>query len=90
MLVLSICVVLSIKLIGIMLLLSFLSLPQMTAELFVRRYNGIMLLSAAIAILGGLGGLAVSFATDKPAGACIVFVLATIYMALRCFKKTAQ
>ncbi len=90
MLVLSICVVLSIKLIGIMLLLSFLSLPQITAELFVRRYNGIMLLSAAIAILGGLGGLAVSFATDKPAGACIVFVLATIYMALRCFKKTAQ
>ena len=90
MLVLSICVVLSIKLIGIMLLLSFLSLPQMTAELFVRRYNGIMLLSAAIAILGGLGGLAVSLATDKPAGACIVFVLATIYMALRCFKKTAQ
>lgn len=90
MLILSVCVVLSIKLIGIMLLLSFLSLPQMAAELFVRRYNSIMLLSALIAVAGGLGGLAVSFAIDKPAGACIVFVLAILYMALRCFKKRAQ
>lgn len=87
MLVLSVCVVLSIKLIGIMLLLSFLSLPQMTAELYVRRYNGIMFLSMLIAMAGGAGGLAVSLATDKPAGACIVFVLATIYMVLRCFKR---
>lgn len=90
MLILSVCVVLSIKLIGIMLLLSFLSLPQMTAELYVRRYNSIMLLSALIAVVGGLAGLAVSFASDKPAGACIVFMLATIYIVLRCFKKQAQ
>lgn len=90
MLILSVCVVLSIKLIGIMLLLSFLSLPQMTAELYVRRYNSIMLLSALIAVAGGLAGLAVSFASDKPAGACIVFMLATIYIVLRCFKKQVQ
>lgn len=90
MLILSVCVVLSIKLIGIMLLLSFLSLPQMTAELYVRRYNSIMLLSALIAVAGGLAGLAVSFASDKPAGACIVFMLATIYIVLHCFKKQVQ
>ncbi|MEG1573608.1 MAG: iron chelate uptake ABC transporter family permease subunit, partial [Bacteroidales bacterium] len=89
-LIISLCIVLSIKLIGIMLLLSFLSLPQMTAEIFSRRYNNIMLLSMLFAVLCGLCGLFISAFINIPASACIVFVLALMYIIARCIKKVIQ
>lgn len=90
MLVISLCIVLSIKLIGIMLLLSFLSLPQMTAEIFSRRYNKIVLLSMLFAVFGGLSGLFISAFVNIPASACIVFVLALMYIVARLVKRIIQ
>lgn len=73
-----------------MLLLSFLSLPQMTAEIFSRRYNNIMLLSMLFAVLCGLCGLFISAFINIPASACIVFVLALMYIIARGIKKVIQ
>ena len=76
----SVAIVLTIHLIGIMLLMSVMSLPQMTAELFTRRYTRLMLLSFAIALAGGAGGLAVAWFVSVPASAAIVLLLALFYM----------
>ncbi len=72
-------VVLSIRLVGIMLLISILSLPQMIAELFCHRFKGIMWLSGCINLVCSLIGLWLSYLIDVPAGATIVFSLIIAY-----------
>lgn len=79
MLLIAIGVVLSIRLIGIMLLLSVLTLPQIIAELFTTRYKYIIWLSGIISLVGSVVGLFASAIIAVPTGACIVVVLVTIY-----------
>lgn len=83
MLFISVCVVLSIRLVGIMLLLSLLTMPQLIADLFCTRYRDIMLFSGVTGVLAGLSGLFVSYWLNVPAGACIVFVLTVFYLLSR-------
>ncbi len=79
----SLCVVLTIRLVGIMLLLSMLTIPQMTVELFTRRYRTIMLASGLLTVVGGVVGLWLAYLLDVPAGACIVFFLIALYAVTR-------
>lgn len=80
--VISMAIILTVKLIGIMLLLSFLSLPQMSAELYTRNYNRLVLLSIFISFAGGVLGLLLSTFVNVPTSATIVFVLVLIYAIL--------
>lgn len=75
----AIDVVLSIRLIGIMLLISILSLPQMIAELFCSRYKQMMFLSMLISFVCGVAGLVISTFINVPTGASIVFTLVVVY-----------
>lgn len=79
MLLIAVGVVLSIRLIGIMLLMSVLTLPQIIAELFTTRFKYIMLLSGIISLLGSIIGLFISAIIAVPTGACIVVVLVLMY-----------
>ena len=79
----SLCVVLTIRLVGIMLLLSMLTVPQMTVELFTRRYRLLQVASGALTIVAGVIGLFVAYGLDVPAGACIVFILILLYAVAR-------
>lgn len=79
MLLIAIGVVLSIRLIGIMLLLSVLTLPQIIAELFTTRYKYIMLLSGIISLVGSVVGLFASAIIAVPTGACIVVMMVVMY-----------
>ena len=79
MLLIAIGVVLSIRLIGIMLLLSVLTLPQIIAELYTNRYKYIMLLSGIISLVGSVVGLFASAIIAVPTGACIVVVMVVMY-----------
>lgn len=81
--IISLAIILTVKLIGIMLLLSFLSLPQMTVEIYNRNYNKIVILSILISTIGGLSGLILSSYINIPTGASIVFILALIYVVAR-------
>lgn len=76
----AIAIVLTIRMIGIMLLMSLLALPQMTAEIFTRRYLPLMCASGVIALLGGAGGLAIAWFISVPASAAIVLLLTLFYI----------
>lgn len=84
--IISLAIILTVKLIGIMLLLSFMSLPQMTVEIYSRNYNNILILSILISVIGGLAGLIVSSYINIPTGAAIVFILALVYVVARVVK----
>ena len=76
----AICIVLTIRMIGVMLLMSMMSLPQMSAETFTRRYHPLMVASGLISLLGGVGGLFAGYGLDIPASATIVLLLVAIYL----------
>ena len=57
----AVCVVLTIRLIGIMLLMSLLTMPQMIAELFATRFGKMMILSVLAGLLCSVAGLVGSY-----------------------------
>lgn len=75
----ALCIVLTIRLVGVMLLMSMLSLPIMTAELFSRRFMGTMGWSVLLCVLCGVAGLFLSTLIDVPCSALIVLLMAGVY-----------
>ncbi|MDE6631517.1 MAG: metal ABC transporter permease [Muribaculaceae bacterium] len=86
MVMVSVGIVLTIKMIGVMLLMSLVSLPQLTAERLTRSYRGMMLISCAVSLIGCIGGLWLSVLIDVPASAVIVILLTLLY-ALTLLKR---
>ncbi len=82
----SVCVVLTIRLIGIMLLMSLLTLPPITAELWARRLLPIMGWAVVVSVAGAVLGLAVGCWVGAPVSATIVVVLIATYAVARCLK----
>lgn len=85
----ALAIVLNIKVVGIVLLVSLLTLPAVTASQFCRSYKSIMVWSVVIAVFSILAALAVSNSIDVPAGALAVIVLANLFFVTKCVKKIA-
>lgn len=82
----AICIVLSIRLAGIMMLMSVFTLPQLTAELLTRRFNIIAICSAAISAITSVAALFLATVIDVPCSALIVLTMAVFYIAVRVIK----
>lgn len=80
MLFVAVGVVLSIRLIGIMLLMSVFTLPQIIAELYTSQYKTMMLLAGIVCLIGSTAGLFISATIAIPTGACIVVLLVVLYI----------
>lgn len=83
----GVAIVLTIRMIGIMLLMSLVSLPQMISERFTRRYLPLMLLSTLMSLTGCLGGLWGAYFINIPASAAIVILLVAMYAAASAIKR---
>ncbi|MDD2961882.1 MAG: metal ABC transporter permease [Muribaculaceae bacterium] len=86
----AVCIVLTIRLIGIMLLMSLFTLPQMIAEIYSKQYKQMTLLAIAISVISSLSGLFIAYFIDVPASATIVIVLITLYCVARVSKTLLQ
>lgn len=76
----AITIVVNIRVIGIILVLSLLTIPQATANIFTKKYHQIMILSIIIGLLGTSCGLIASYIYDIPSGAAIIFSLVIIFI----------
>lgn len=83
----AITIVLSIRLVGIVLLLSILTVPQMTANLFTANFVKMIWLSVIIGFVGCILGLFLSAVLDVPSGVFIIFTQIVIFLLLRFFVK---
>jgi len=81
----ALTIVFNIKLVGIILLLSMLTIPQNTANLLTKDFKKIIYLSIIIGFTGSLCGLVISYFLNIPSGATIIFSLVSIYLVLRVF-----
>lgn len=75
----ALTIVLSLRMVGIVLVISLLTIPQMTANLFSNKFTHIVGLSIAIGYLCCMGGLFISYFLNVPSGASIIFLSIIIY-----------
>ncbi|HBG58392.1 MAG TPA: hypothetical protein DDX07_10305, partial [Porphyromonadaceae bacterium] len=90
MLFVAITIVLSIRLVGIVLLMSLITVPQMTANLFTVNYSKIITLSILFSFLGCVAGLLLSYYLNVPSGAFIIFVLIVMFFIAKAVKAFAR
>ena len=82
--------VLSIRLVGIMLLMSLLTLPQITVNLFTSDFKKIILGSIVIGFLGCVSGLVLSYFLNVPSGAFIILVLVLFFLVVKAIKALLE
>lgn len=70
--IIALCIVLCLKLAGIILVMSYLTIPQAIAGMLYKNYTTQLLASALISTFGSVVGLFVSAQIDTPSGATIV------------------
>ena len=83
----AIAIVLMIRLAGVMLLISLITLPQMIAESFTRRLPRMICYSAIASLMCAIGGLFASAAVGVPASSAIVVLLVLAFVAARIFRR---
>lgn len=86
----ALTIVSTLRLVGIVLALSLLTVPQMTANLFTYNYKRIIAASIAIGWADCLAGLALSYRLNVPSGASIIFVSIIIYALAKAIKTVSD
>lgn len=80
-------IVSTLRMVGIVLAMSLLTVPQMTANLFTYNYRRMIALSILFGILDCLVGLSISYVLNVPSGAAIIFVGIIIYAIAKAIKS---
>lgn len=79
----ALTIVLSIRTMGIVLLISLLTMPVVTANVLFKNYKQIAPAAVAIAIIGGVLGIALSYHAEVPSGPAIIFVLTMLFVTIK-------
>lgn len=82
----ALTIVLSIRIAGIILVLSLLTIPQNTANIFTGKFGKIIVWSIIIGFVASFAGLYLSYRLNIPSGATIIFTLVVIYLSGRVIK----
>ena len=80
-------IVSTLRMVGIVLSLSLLTIPQMTANLFTCHFKRMMLLSIGFGWIDCLLGLSLSYLLNVPSGATIIFVSILVFGISKLFAK---
>jgi ABC-type Mn2+/Zn2+ transport systems, permease components len=83
MIAIAVCIVVSIRLIGIMLLMSLMTVPQITANLFTSKFRNMIIYSTIISLIGCFSGLFLSYFLNIPSGASIIFIQVLFFLACK-------
>jgi zinc transport system permease protein len=86
----GLAIVFNIRMAGVILIISLLTIPANIIMLFTRKYLHIILWSFVISFIGISGGFALSWITSLPTGAVIVFVLVVFWLMARAIKSLKQ
>ncbi len=76
----ALTVVILIQVVGIILVIALLTLPAAVAGHYARSLGQMMVLASAIGAAMTLGGLAISYSPDLPAGATIIVLASGVYL----------
>ncbi|NMC16559.1 MAG: metal ABC transporter permease [Chloroflexi bacterium] len=80
-------VVISMRVVGLILVIALLTIPPAIANLYVREMRGIMLFSIGLSLLFTISGLLISYALNLPSGAVIILVASLAYAVAAAFRQ---
>lgn len=89
----SVTIIISSRIIGVLLVSAFLILPGATAQLLTSRFRNLIFISLSIGLLTTIAGIFISNGTDLPTGSVIVltqFAFFIIVFALRKWRSRHQ
>lgn len=81
--VVAVTIVLSIRTMGIVLLISLLTMPVIAANMLFKDYRRIALLAIVIAIISGIMGITLSYYAEVPSGPAIIFALTIVILTIK-------
>ncbi len=87
--VVAAAVVITIRLVGVMLLVSLFTIPPLVSASVARRFSRITAGAVAVAVAGLVSGLFISYHTQLPPGASSVIVLIVLYLIARLLKTAS-
>lgn len=79
----AVTIVLSIRVMGIILLISLMTLPVVIANSVTKSYGKITILASIIAAIGALAGVVISYYLEVPSGPAIIFVLTLVLIIVK-------
>lgn len=80
-------IVSTLRMVGIVLAISLLTIPQMTANVLTHSFKRMIVLSILIGWVDCLCGLGISYALNVPSGASIIFVSIIVYIIVKTIKS---
>ena len=81
----ALTIVLNIRVVGIILVMSLLTIPQAISNLFTRYFHKMIFLSIFFGFVGSMAGLIFSYLYDIPSGAAIIFSLILMYGVIKLY-----
>lgn len=82
----AVTIVLNIRMAGVVLVISLLTIPPNIAMLFTKTYSSIIIWSVIISFAGTTAGYAISYFAGIPVGATIIFTLVVIWIVTKGFQ----
>jgi zinc transport system permease protein len=82
----ALTIVLNIRVVGIILVISLLTIPQTIAGIFSKDFKHIILLSIIIGFVGSFFGLLLSYYFNIPSGATIIFFMVLLFILAKMLK----
>jgi zinc transport system permease protein len=86
----ALTVVTLVQVVGIVMVIALLSLPAATAAFLTRQLWQTIVLATALNLLFMVGGLALSYSPDLPAGATIIILAGVVYLGVVAFGPLAR
>jgi zinc transport system permease protein len=83
----ALTIVLNIKIAGIILVISLLTIPQASVNLFFKDFKKIIFFSIIVGFAGSFGGLILSYFLNIPSGAAIIFLQVMIFIVFRLLRQ---
>ncbi|MEE1147629.1 MAG: metal ABC transporter permease, partial [Alistipes sp.] len=83
--VVALTIVFSIKVMGIILLLSLITIPVVIANSLTRDYRRIAVVASAVAVVGNIVGFLFSYEYNLPTGSCIIFFLVALLVVVKAY-----
>jgi zinc transport system permease protein len=84
---LAVTIVIAIKMVGILLISSFIVIPAASARLISKTFIGMTIKSIIIGILSSIAGMWLSVSLDLPSGASIVILQSIIFATAFIFSR---
>lgn len=82
----AICIVISLRVVGMVLILALLCIPSYISSMFCTRLSSMMVVSVILSLMFCLGGLMLSIAYELSSGACIILLACFCFFLAYLFK----